>query len=302
MSALPFSYRAYGLTIRSDLALPELASGGEGVGADVVVRFGAVAEEEAVPRVGNTTVRIVPEGMQLAYPEVGRFLVREGREVVVALRPGADERDVRLSLLGPVLAVLLHQRGLLVLHGSAVALGDGAVGLLGHAGAGKSTLAGAFLAAGYRPLADDLTVVDLTGPTPTALPGFPQLKLWPQSVTALGGNPETLPALGARVEKRARRLAAGFAPEPLPLRRLYVIADGERVASEPLAGQEALVELVRHSFCAVLLPAGGQGEHFRQCAALLRMVPLSRLARPKEFAALPAIIRAIAGEAGDGDR
>jgi hypothetical protein len=300
MSAPPFLYRAYGLTIRSDLALPELASGGEGVGADVVVRLGTVEAADELPRIGNTTVRLVPEGMQLAYPGVARFLVREGREIVVAPEAGTDERDVRLSLLGPVLAVLLHQRGLLVLHGSAVALGDVAVGMLGHAGAGKSTLAAAFLAAGHRPLADDLTVVDLSASPPSALPGFPQLKLWPQSVTALGGDPEALPTLGAQVVKRARRLAEGFAPEPLPLRRLYVIADGERVEIAPLTGQEALVELVRHSFCAALLPSTGQGEHFRQCAALLRALPLQRLARPKEFAALPEMIRAIEGEAGDG--
>jgi hypothetical protein len=80
-----------------------------------------------------------------------------------------------------------------------------------------------------------------------------------------------------------------------------VIADGERVEVVPLAGQEALVELVRHSFCAPLLPTTGQGEHFRQCAALLRALPLFRLARPKAFAALPAMVRAVARGAGDGD-
>jgi hypothetical protein len=95
MSAPPYSYRAYGLTIRSDLALPELAPGGEGIGADVVVRLGELADAEAFPRAGNTTVRIVADGMQLAYPEVGRFLVREGREIVVAPAPGRGNRRWR---------------------------------------------------------------------------------------------------------------------------------------------------------------------------------------------------------------
>ncbi len=87
------------------------------------MRLGAIDAAEEIPRVGNTTVRRVPEGVHLAYPGVARFLVREGREVVVAPEHGADERDLRLSLLGPVLAVLLHSPSNKVMLPACAAIG-----------------------------------------------------------------------------------------------------------------------------------------------------------------------------------
>src|SRR3989454_2089338 len=60
------------------------------------------------------------------FPYTTLFRSREGREIVVEPAPGVDAGTLRLFLLGPVRAVLLHQRGFLVLHASAVVLDGGA--------------------------------------------------------------------------------------------------------------------------------------------------------------------------------
>jgi ABC-type glutathione transport system ATPase component len=74
---------------------------------------------------------------------VGAFLVRGGREIMIDAVPGVDARTLRLSLLGPALALVLHQRGRFVLHASTVAVAGSAIAFLGEKGWGKSTIAAA---------------------------------------------------------------------------------------------------------------------------------------------------------------
>ncbi len=89
------------------------------------------------------------QGVCIYRPNVGSFAVRAGREIVIDPLPCVDERALRLTLLGPALALLLHQRDLFVLASSAVRVqaedgGDGdfyGVAFLGYSGAGKSTTA-----------------------------------------------------------------------------------------------------------------------------------------------------------------
>ena len=69
--------------------------------------------------------------------------MRGGQEVIVEPSPDADERAVRLCLLGPIVALIPHQRGRLILHASAVAVGGDAIAFLGGQGWGKSTIAAA---------------------------------------------------------------------------------------------------------------------------------------------------------------
>src|SRR5260370_13570117 len=135
----PASHYAYGLRIRSALTLPDLPpSDGP---PDIEVRLGKL------PRVPPGTavpwVRADDGEETLSWGGVGGFLVRAGREVVVDPDPGADGWALRLFLVGPVLAVLLRERGYLVLHGSAVERSGLTIAFLGPAGWGKSTLAAA---------------------------------------------------------------------------------------------------------------------------------------------------------------
>jgi ABC-type protease/lipase transport system fused ATPase/permease subunit len=64
-------------------------------------------------------------------------------------RPPPPERAVR-ALLPGLLAALLQQRGLLVLHASAGARKDSAVGVAGASGVGKSTLVARLLDTGWQ--------------------------------------------------------------------------------------------------------------------------------------------------------
>ena len=144
--------------------------------AAVQVRLGRskarCGRNDPVPAAVEVSAGVV----RLAWPGVGRFRVRQGRDVLIHPAGDADEQVLRLFLLGPVLAVLLHQRGRLVLHASGVALDGCAVAFLGGSGWGKSTLAGLLHRRGHRFLTDDVLPVDVERGR-TVAPGIPELKV-----------------------------------------------------------------------------------------------------------------------------
>jgi hypothetical protein len=198
-----------------------------------------------------------------------------------------------------VLAILLHQRGELVLHGSAVTCGGGAIAFLGVKGRGKSTLAAALYARGHRLVSDDVLVV-ASGPDGEVMlkPGFPQLKLWPDVVAScLGTDPGTLRPLAPGGVKVAYPARARFASRPVPLLGIFVVDDGDQPGIAPLSPREGLVELVRHShgtrFGRGLLQGREAAGHLRGCVSLANAVPVQRLMRPPCLESLPILARVV---------
>ncbi len=299
-----FYYNVYGLGVRSALPLPELIAATE-MEADVVIRRGRVGPP--LPEIARTGsyFHTTTEEAYFFWDRVGTFLVRKGEEIIVDSCPGVDECVVRLPLLGIVLAGLLYQRGVLVLHSSAVSVDDVAIAFLGNKESGKSTMAAVLYARGHQLVADDVVAVggeEAGGPL--TLPAFPQLKLWPAAVVAsLGEDPAALPRLHSRIEKRARQITYGFAHRPVPLGRIYVLDRGPSPEIEPLRPQEAMVQLIANSYASRFsrpLPAARRVLHFLQCAELARDVPAFRLKRPPSHALLPTIARLVEEHLANG--
>ncbi len=236
--------------------------------------------------------------LRLTWPDVGTFTIRGSRVVTLQPAPGVAPEIVQVFLRGPVAAALLRARGYLVLHASAVALDGGATCFLGASGWGKSTLAALLHARGHALVSDDVAAIDMAG-SPRVLPGTPQLKLWPDTLASLGERAEALPRVHPQLEKRARAIERRHPAEPVPLRRLYVLAQAPSREIQPLAPQEALVELLRHSYGARTLQGVRREDHFRQCARLASQVPVRRLALPRDLAALPALAHLIEQDCAD---
>jgi hypothetical protein len=255
--------------------------------ADVAVCVGSVDLPPSLEvRAEGLHFHATVEEVFLFWEDAGSFLVRGGREIIVDPLPGVDERILRLCILGPALGVLLHQRRQLVLHASAVAVDGGAVAFLGEAGWGKSTMAAAMYARGHGIVADDVTAVRANKANPIVHPGFPQLKLWPEAATAVGNALETLPRIQPSLEKRARRSDHEFSPDPLPLRCIYVLGESETQEIAPLRSQEALVELIRHSYTKSLLRVLGASSHFLQCSSIVKNVTIRSFKRPRSLPSL----------------
>jgi hypothetical protein len=281
-------HQAFALTIASEIPLIELPAG-EGT-PDVAVTIGKV--DGAPPASAGWIVIAAPDDVRGFMPDGGAFHVRGGRTIVIDPIPGADDRALRMGIVGPLLGVILMQRGLFVLHASTVAVDGRAVAFFGPSGRGKSTLTAAMTRAGHALIADDMTVIDTSGDTPFVQPGFPRVKLWPDSASALEHDVDALPLLHPARTKRSVQIESSFQSAPLPLARCYLLEDGDRESSTEIAPREAVLALIASTYQAFWLhETGVSGPNLLHCAALTRSGVLRRLRRRRSFEALPDVVR-----------
>jgi hypothetical protein len=252
-----------------------------GPSAEVSIRICSPEQSSAALPPNETHYEISADVARLTWKDVGTFVVRR-REVLVHPLPNVGAGVLQLLLLGPVMAVLLEQRGHLVLHASSVTLDDAAVAFLGASGWGKSTLAAALHARGHPIVADDVIAVTVEDGRVLVQPGYPHLRLLPLAATSFGQASE-LPT-DALADKRAYPALRGFSTSPRPLRRLYVLADGNSREIQEIDPQNAFLELIRHTYTARLLDSARLASNFAQCAGVAARVPLRRLRRDRQLA------------------
>jgi len=284
------TYQAFGLTIQSTLPFPELDPA-FGDMLDVVIRQAPLRRPKRA-----STGPCLQAGMEethLWWADVGSVAIREGREIIVDPLPEVDERVVRLAVLGSALGVLLHQRGMLALHASAVEIGETGILFVGESGQGKSTTAAALVAEGAVLLADDVAAIDQqSGTKPQVLPALSRLKLDVEPALQFGFPSEMLVEFHECDPRRAYPIYRSVPPLPHPINHIFVLREGPEVMVRPCQPQEAFIELIRHSYALRLLgSAGATPTHFEQCAALVHTVPISWLERPRDLAVLPQVVQ-----------
>ena len=289
-----YNYVAYGMLLRSQLRLPEFAPAQVQV-AEVVIRL----ERLTGFRGGICTQNCLSAragGVYLSLKDVGDFLVRNGSEVLVDPAPNVQEEMLRLAIEGPIVVLLLYQRGLLVLHGSAVSVKGWSVVVLGGSGSGKSTLAASLYGRGHGLLSDDVTAVRIDRGEAKVLPGFPRLKLCPDVIGFFGDSAEKFPRLNPKMEKRTCPVSRRFARTTFPLRCIYVLAEGKHIEIERLQARDAFWELVHHSYHAgggMLESAGDAYSHLSQYTSLVSAVPIYRLKVERSLPRLPELARIV---------
>jgi energy-coupling factor transporter ATP-binding protein EcfA2 len=267
---------AFGLRIASELELPELgAAGGEGA-PDLSIRIGRCPTVLAGARRVGTRSQVLPDQFLFEQAGVARYLARGGSEIVIEPVVGAAPSHIRTFLLGAVLAGLCYQRGLTPLHANAIAPEDRGIALTGPSGSGKSTL-GACLAAFGRPvLADDVSVLG-AGPDGRLViwPGVRRLKLWRDTLVALGHAPDGLERVVGDRDKYVLPLTQADLG-PATFERLYVLEKAEEGAPggiRQLAGAAAMQALTTSVYRLDLGAAMGRREVvFAQAVAALRQV------------------------------
>lgn len=280
---MPHRYRLFGLTFHSVLECPELVPTEADAPVDVGIGLARLAPALEQAHFSSERFQSAPGVYQFQIGGVARYRVERGRQVLIDPEPGADPGDIRLWLLGTALGALLHQRGLLPLHASALAVDEVAHAFCGDTGAGKSTLAAALRRRGLSVLTDD---VGLVAPGPDGIlfhPGFPRIKLWRDALDHLGLDHRPLIRDLTRAEKYHLRLAEDFQAQPLPLRHLYMLerTDAGPVRIEAVRGIEAIRLVQAHIYRPVLAQRLGQtAVHLRLCGRIANGARLFRFSRP----------------------
>ena len=247
------------------------------------------------------------EGFQLSYSDGTRFAVDSAAtQVWGTYQPPLTAEDLATYFLGPVLGFVLRRRNIVCMHASGVEVGGRAVCFCGDAGYGKSTTAAALALRGLPVIAEDIVALQERGGKFEAVPGYPRVCLWPESVKMLFGREDALPQLTPVWEKRFLELdgkRAKFAPAKLPLGVLYLFAprsgDDGAPRAEKVSPREALLELVQNTYMNWVLERQQRAAEFDFLCRLVQQVPVRRItphAKPEKLAALCDLILRDAAE------
>jgi energy-coupling factor transporter ATP-binding protein EcfA2 len=275
--------------------MPQIGGGDEdGRHADLIITRDAqdLPETHKVGQIFSLTqVECV-----IDWPSMARFTIASDNHINVERFSGASDALINLVLLGHVMALLLHRRGMTVLHGSALSVGGDAVAFVGDKGAGKSTLAAACLNAGHGLLSDDIVAVSDKTSEAMVEPSSARFKLTPETDSAIRLDWASLqPAPDPEFPKVIRDAGASFRSSHEPLRRVYVIQRGAEAKIEPLAPAAALQALLRFSYIVrfgdYIMRVGDGPDQLGKSARLADKVRV--LTVPDDLTALEAAVRCV---------
>ena len=304
-------YKAYGLSICSELALPELQSILAVAKPDLNIRLGKVDWSLPNPLQSWRHFHQDGDSIYCYWDVVGKFQIRSGSEVIIDLKANVDNSMIRLPLLGPVLALVLQQRSHFILHASAVVINGKAALFTASSGQGKSTTAATLHSRGNRLMTDDVSAIVLTeSAPPMLLPGFPRVKLWPDAVNpATQKDPKDLEPINQSVDKLTCATVEGFCQEPVPIGRIYKLTAGDVDAPQivSLSHKDAVAKLLENAYIPMLfgsefpamLPQSLRFRNVLQCANLAKNVPVCKLERPYSLERLPDLAALIESDLSD---
>ncbi|MBW7476737.1 aldolase [Paenibacillus oenotherae] len=279
------NYEAFGMRIASQLALPELQRVYiDDAYADIEIQYGDLTRVWAEAAIARNSYNLIDGGIIFTIPDTAIFSVEEGKRITVSPMENGDSSRIRLFLLGTCMGILLMQRGVLPLHGSAVIIEGKAYAFVGDSGAGKSTLASAFLGKGYPLVSDDVIAVSLDPDgIPIVTPSYPQQKLWQESIDQLGLAANQYQPLYGRVNKYAIPVASAFHTQPVPLGGVFELCkvEGEETKLCEIERLGRFPLLVRHTYRNALISLLQLEQwHFATSAAVISKIGVYQLQRP----------------------
>ncbi|MFZ2403630.1 MAG: hypothetical protein WAW41_00725 [Methylobacter sp.] len=278
-------YRISGLLVASEIVLAgireTLPTKAE---PDVIVRRGAVPLALDKPALSGPNWTMAENSFLLSIPRIARLRVNNGQEIVVETE--SSEADAVPFLLGTGFGILLHQRGTLVLHASAVSFDERAIALCGPRGVGKSTLSAALCQAGCGFISDDVSAVNFeSNGNPVVFPDSRRHRLWGDAIERLSLSEYKGKAVRETIEKY--HVEPGCFVDSMPLSSILILREArfrnQKATIEPLSLTDAAAMLRtvvhRHKLAAAM---GLNAALFGQIGKVLGRVHVHLLTRPKE--------------------
>jgi len=287
-----FFYNAFGMHIRSEISLALPATGDAAPGDwPVEIVLGRVPERSDLAHsLGRIRYGRLGDTIIFDVPWAARYSLEGDSRIVVDRVAGAKEEFPALYLTGLLLSVMLGARGVLTLHGSAVAGPSGGLVFIGKKGAGKSTTAAAMTARGYRILCDDVIPIAAGF---LVLPGIPLPKLLPDAYERLIGDPGEAAHLFDGAGKYHASLPAGN--EAAALKMIFLLEPSEEAALrvEPVKGGAKIRAILENAIS--LEGLDDPMLLFSRASERLASIPLFRVIRPVSGNCLDELVAAIIG-------
>ena len=291
-----FTYKAFGLELSSEIELPGMIQGSGN--PDVKILLSEVDPTLVSDvEVEGPNYLVKGQDVYLWWDDIGKVKISEGKQVTVEVIADLDDStkiNIIPFLLGPVMSLLLHQRGFLILHGSSVKVNGEAICFLGHRGNGKSTTAIHLYTRGYPLVTDDILAIkfDEDG-LPLVYPGYPHVRLGEDSYNQVKENTDILTPIKTLAGKVFCDASHGASPEPVVLKRVYVLEKTDKMGISILKSQENLIDLIRHSVANRIFQHTAQQENLFQCAQLINNVSVRKLEMTHSYEDIQQLITVI---------
>ncbi|MDI6644196.1 MAG: hypothetical protein QME14_03990 [Methanobacteriaceae archaeon] len=298
-----YNYQTHHLEIQSEIRFPELTENNSSTTKGLnlpriritlgIVDF-SVKEiiSKGIFRVASQYM-LTKESIYLIWNNIKVCEIRNKNEIIVNVHAEIDENFLRSLILGPALGIVLHLQGRLVLHASAVDVNGEAVAIMGHNGMGKSTTTMALVGQGYPLIADDILSIELDQEdNPLLHPGIARIKLWPEVYPRYSEYIKKISVIHPESPKRSCQLKRQ-STTTLPLKHIYILEKADNLGLSQLNYSEALIELIRNSYCANIFQAEDEKSHFQDYAKIVQKVPIKYLNRIDSLDELEKLVEII---------
>jgi len=191
----------------------------------------------------------------------------------------------------------------MVMHASAVVLKDGrAVAFCGPSGRGKSTLAAAFYRAGHHLVTDDCLLLKNDDGVVSAVPAYPSLRLWPDSVARFktvkgeNGRFEAMAHYSPKKQLLFEHAETSVSPQWLELSALFVLTDSPaagdtpQIRIGPLGGKLTIMSIIESLFALDMVSKHSVQTSFEVVRDVAGGMPVFGLSYPREYKILPEVI------------
>lgn len=274
-----FTYKAFGLIIKSEFEIPELLVS-KGL-PDVDIKLGEVPKQLKEITKRGVKYQAAKNEFLLEVDHIAKYYVNNGKQIIVDTVKKTADKEVRLFLLGSAFGALFLQRGLLPVHGSAIKFGNSATIFTGLSGVGKSSIAAYFVSQAYKALADDISLVNHNL---EVVPGFPNMKIWNDVLQKLDINKESLAEIRPNVKKFQVPINENYFNEPLPLKNIIIIntKNSPGFEYEELTGIKKFNAIKNNTYRYRFVQGlEKQLDHFQILNKLLPEIKVYRVTRPQ---------------------
>jgi hypothetical protein len=247
---------------------------------------------------GDVTLCVasLPDGFLLRFPGQADFVVSDDGGLV---RPqphvGTGVAALTHLLIDQVLPRVLALRGALVLHAAAVSTRMGTAVFIGETGRGKSTLAASLALDGCTLLSDDGLVVTAGDDRVQAIPTYPSLRLWPDSLETLFPDRPPVTQMAEYSDKCRLRVDDGqpSAPQAVVVDALFLLGEAEgssgAVRVEPVTPRDVVLPLLSNSFQLDVTTRTATARLLHAASVVADRVPAFRLSFPHRYEVLPDV-------------
>lgn len=217
-----FKYKIFGLRVLSEVPLKCYED--EFTNADVNIIFdhsidGYEAEYHFVETKGKVSYLNMPMG--------GIYKVSNGSEIKISPSESAEDRVIKHYLLAQCFATLLIQRKMFPLHGAVLQKDNISIAIVGHSGAGKTSLSTGLILNGWKMITDDIIGINFDDGNVYPEPSYPYKKIWKTTAEVFGLEVKQENSIFDRIDKYYYDNPDFFTQTRAPLKYVFEIKKGD---------------------------------------------------------------------------